>query len=84
MTDLEVVISNLTETIRREFYCGAIAYRDAEYLKALAANALGAHLSKDGNTWSYLLGDNIQEGVCGFGKTPYEAALAFEKAYYGN
>ena len=39
------------------------------------------HLAKDGNMWSALYGDNIQEGVCGFGKTPEEAMLAFDKAW---
>lgn len=39
--------------------------------------AVGAKLSKDGNMYCFLLGDNIQEGVCGFGKTIFEAALDF-------
>lgn len=40
-------------------------------------SALGAELSKDGNMWCFLWGDNLQEGVCGFGETIFEAALDF-------
>lgn len=39
--------------------------------------ASGAKLSKDGSKWCYLLGNNIQEGVCGFGPTPMAAANDF-------
>lgn len=34
---------------------------------------------KDGNQWCVLLGDNIQEGVCGFGNTIEDALYAFLK-----
>lgn len=32
---------------------------------------------KDGNKWCILVGDNIQEGICGFGDTVNEALLEF-------
>jgi hypothetical protein len=32
---------------------------------------------KDGNQWCILLGDNIQEGICGFGDTIDDALYAF-------
>lgn len=35
----------------------------------------------DGNMWCVLYGDNLQEGVCGFGDTPYRAVLTFNKAW---
>lgn len=38
-------------------------------------------LSKDGNQWCYLLGENLQEGIAGFGDTPYKAAVDFSRAY---
>lgn len=44
--------------------------------------AAGAKLSKDGNRWCYLLGDNLQEGIAGFGESPYEAAQSFNDAYF--
>jgi hypothetical protein len=33
----------------------------------------------DGNQWCVLYGENLQEGVCGFGDTPYLAAEDFDK-----
>lgn len=32
---------------------------------------------KEGNKWCALYGDNIQEGVCGFGDTPIHACIDF-------
>ena len=43
-------------------------------------NALEIKPYKDGNQWCFLYGNNIQEGVCGFGNTIYEAA----KEFYNN
>ena len=34
---------------------------------------------RDGNQWCVLYGINPQEGVAGFGDTPYKAVLAFNK-----
>lgn len=36
---------------------------------------------KDGNEWCVLLGDNIQEGISGFGKTPLNAILDFNMKF---
>lgn len=33
----------------------------------------------DGNAWCALYGENLQEGVCGFGDTPAEACADFDK-----
>jgi hypothetical protein len=38
-------------------------------------------LYPDGDQWCALYGDNIQEGVCGFGNTPHRASLAFDEAW---
>ena len=38
---------------------------------------------KDGSAWCALYGDNIQDGVCGFGDTPHEASLNFDAAWVG-
>lgn len=37
-------------------------------------------LSADGDQWCFLLGDNLQEGIAGFGDTVEEAAHAFSRA----
>lgn len=39
--------------------------------------ALGVKPFKDGNQWCFLYGDNIQEGICGFGDTIFLAAWDF-------
>jgi len=39
-------------------------------------------LSIDGNQWCALYGDNLQEGVAGFGHSLYQAMIAFDKAWY--
>jgi hypothetical protein len=36
---------------------------------------------KEGNQWMVLLGENIQEGICGFGETPLKAVLDFNKNF---
>lgn len=35
----------------------------------------------DGNQWCALYGDNLQEGVAGFGGTPEKAQIAFDLAW---
>ena len=35
----------------------------------------------DGDHWCALYGENIQDGVCGFGKTPYLAMMDFNKSW---
>jgi len=39
---------------------------------------LKPNMGKDGNQWSALYGDNIQEGICGYGDTPEDAARDFD------
>lgn len=38
-------------------------------------------ITKDGDQWCALLGDNLQEGVAGFGDTPNKACYAFDAAW---
>lgn len=38
-------------------------------------------LYKDGNKWCALYGENLQDGVCGFGKSPAQAQVAFNLAW---
>jgi len=35
----------------------------------------------DGNQWCILYGETIQDGIAGFGDTPYKAVLDFRKAW---
>jgi len=36
---------------------------------------------KDGNQWCVLLGDDLQTGIAGFGDSPLNAILDFNKAF---
>ncbi len=39
-------------------------------------------LSIDGDQYCWLLGDNLQDGVAGFGESPYLAALDFNANFH--
>jgi hypothetical protein len=41
----------------------------------------GAELTLDGASYMVLAGENLQEGVAGFGTTPEEACLAFDREW---
>lgn len=43
---------------------------------------LGARIYPDGDQWCALYGDNIQDGIAGFGPSPAAAIQAFETAMY--
>lgn len=71
---------------REELLTGLFTLLDGAYGDVLdnvamwqCINSLGIKPFKDGNQWCYLYGDNIQEGVYGFGETIYEAAFDFYK-----
>lgn len=38
----------------------------------------------DGDMWCSLYGENIQDGVAGFGKSPSDAMLDFDKSWHTN
>jgi hypothetical protein len=39
-------------------------------------------LTRDGNQWCFLLGEDLHNGVAGFGDTPHAAAAAFDQAFW--
>ena len=38
-------------------------------------------LSRDGNQWCALLGDDLQSGICGFGDSPADAMWDFDREW---
>jgi len=38
-------------------------------------------VTKDGDLWCALYGINLQEGISGFGLTPFLAVMAFDEAF---
>lgn len=69
----------LTES---DSYCTAVAIQVSASDVAVAMTRpvvlFRPKLSKDGNQWCFLLGDNLHDGVAGFGDTPEQAAAAFD------
>lgn len=59
---------------------------EAEYDAALEAKRpfmlLRPRISIDESQWCVLYGENIQDGVTGFGTTPHEASIDFDLAWF--
>ena len=45
---------------------------------------LHPRLFLDGDQWCCLYGENIQEGIVGFGDTPYKAVIAMNIAFHAS
>jgi hypothetical protein len=79
----------MTEKMELEFtgMCFAIQQRvegcaiDVALALQAPHKVYGAKLPKDGNQWCWLYGENLQEGIAGFGDTPRLAAIEFDKAW---
>ena len=63
---IRVVINNLIEEKKRPFHMLADHCR----------------IFPEGNQWCILYGDNVQEGVTGFGDTPIAASFDFDNNWY--
>lgn len=53
---------------------------EAEELNKVAI--LKSRIFIDGKQWCVLYGDNLQDGICGFGDTPMLAIYDFNKAFH--
>lgn len=68
---------------KEEFETEAAMHRSQAAINANSwVVTLGLKPIRDGNQWCFLWGENLQEGVAGFGDTPHKAMLAFEDAMY--
>jgi len=67
MSDYSFEILRITEYVR-----------EAAYFLQSPFFALKPRVFPDGNQWCALYGENLQEGVCGFGDTPAAAAQDFD------
>ena len=57
-------------------------YNERQYEAVmLLVSSVKPIFSKDGNCYCFLLGENLQDGIAGFGKTGWEAALNFYKEF---
>lgn len=58
------------------------AVRDAAAEHTRPSAIFKPRLSIDGNQWCALYGDNLQEGVAGFGDSPADAMRDFDRAWH--
>lgn len=63
-----------------ELSAANIRWEAAEQLKR-PSTIFRPHLSIDGDQWCVLYGEDLQDGVAGFGDSPAEAMAAFDKAW---
>lgn len=60
---------------------GAATFSNAMFELGRPSTIYKPKLSKDGDQWCVLFGDNLEEGVSGFGKSPEKAMKAFDEAW---
>lgn len=69
-------------TILQEKYAAACDESTRAYEMNTPAMMLRPGLSIDGDKWCALYGDNLQDGVAGFGDSPAEAYQNFNKSWH--
>lgn len=74
-------ISMTVERLRCDFSLSAEEHAQTAREARRPFVLLKPKLYPDGNMWCALYGENIQEGVAGFGETPEKAAQAFDLAW---
>lgn len=67
--------------ISHQVACLAQEFSIVAYEQARPFMTLRPKMYPDQGRWCALYGDNLQDGVAGFGNTPAEAATAFDKAW---
>jgi hypothetical protein len=75
---MDAYASHLAEVLVQEFCAEAAKVRAALTAPHVLYRPC---LSADGDQWCALLGDNLQEGVSGFGDTPAAAMAAFDETW---
>jgi hypothetical protein len=78
----DAVRSRFTGQVVQEAMCAAAyAVETAGYEHKRPSAVYRPTLSADGDMWCALLGDDLQIGLAGFGKTPEEAMVNFDIAF---
>lgn len=73
----------MTIDISNDAYLARMAVVEAMAFIAAAHVRMKPRVFQDGTAWCCLYGDNLQEGVAGFGDTPAQACAAFDIAWDG-
>ncbi len=86
-TDIGEAVHSAIRDINVSFYCEQITAAFTQAVGTIESNLLLPHvlmrpkIQMDGNQWCALYGENLMEGVAGFGDTPELAMVAFDKAW---
>ena len=67
--------------ISNDTYLARMAIVEACALIAAPHSRLPVRVFKDGDAWCCLYGENLQEGIAGFGRTPHDACAEFDMAW---
>ena len=68
-------------SIAHEAFCAGQAWQQAAAAQERPCVLWKPSLFRDGNQWCALLGENIQDGVVGFGDSPDAAMWAFDESW---
>ncbi len=68
-------------SIAHEAFCAGQAWQQAAAAQERPCVLWKPRLFRDGNQWCALFGENIQDGVVGFGDSPDAAMWAFDEAW---
>ena len=68
-------------SIAHEAFCAGQAWQQAAAAQERPCVLWKPRLFRDGSQWCALLGENIQDGVVGFGDSPDAAMWAFDEAW---
>ena len=75
----EVALERLDISWAVQAACEAI--REVQYIMQRPSVLYRPKISIDGNKWCALYGENLQDGVAGFGDTPELAMIDFDRAW---
>lgn len=59
-----------------------VSMQEAAWAHGVPSAVFKPRLFIDGNQWCALYGENIQDGVAGFGDSPADACAAFDAAWF--
>ncbi len=82
--DIGEAVESAMRDANISFYADRVsmAYQEAANEQLNPSVLYKPALSVDGDQWCALYGENLQEGVSGFGNSPAEAMEDFNKAWY--
>jgi len=76
--DANTLIDRIVQCFDFSYQISAML-QNIEYENTKPCVVMKPKLSIDGNQWCALYGDNLQDGVAGFGNSPEKAMIDFDK-----